>query len=207
MAGKHVPTRFKPRPHHLTPRTSRSRRTQLKSRCSCGLSARRAVDGRRRPISSRCCRKSLWRRGGGDVNRCRIWTETQFNKIKKQATHHELKFRSNNGVIANYSITVIIFRPTHVRLRAGNQCWKIHYNGTSVLKTWICKIRNTVYQSNTKSFFKSEIRFEKKYRVSTSSKQHESHHFSNNTCATLRGKRKQQQKGREQEYRVSLSNK
>ena len=59
MAGKHVPTRVKPLPPHLTPSTSRSRRTQLTSLPSCGLSARRAVDGRRRPISSRCCRQSL----------------------------------------------------------------------------------------------------------------------------------------------------
>ena len=80
MAGKQVPTRFKPRPHHLTPSTSRSRRTQLKSLPSCGLSARRAVDGRRRPISARYCPKNLRRRGGGDVNNhCKIhnWNTVQ----------------------------------------------------------------------------------------------------------------------------------
>ena len=71
-AGKHVPTRFKPLPPHLTPSTSRSRRTQLKTRCPCGLSARRPAAACPRPISSRCRRQSLWRRGGGDVNRCKI---------------------------------------------------------------------------------------------------------------------------------------
>ncbi len=52
----HVPSRFNPLPPHLTPRTSRSRRTQLTSRSSCDLSARRPAAACSRPISSRCCR-------------------------------------------------------------------------------------------------------------------------------------------------------
>ena len=96
MAGKQVPTRFKPRPHHLTPSTSRSRRTQLNSRGSCGLSARRAVDGRRRPISSRCSHENLRRRGGGDVNRCKIQTEILFKQINNHHHHHHCHHHHNH---------------------------------------------------------------------------------------------------------------
>ena len=65
MAGKYGAARFKPASSHLTPSISRSRQTQLTSRSSCGLSAERPAAARRRPIFSRCCRQSLWRRGGG----------------------------------------------------------------------------------------------------------------------------------------------
>ncbi len=68
-ARKHVPSRFNPLPPHLTPSTSRSRRTQLTSLCSCDLSARRPAAACSRPISSRCYMKmiqmglqSLWQK-------------------------------------------------------------------------------------------------------------------------------------------------
>ena len=75
---------------HLTPSTSRSSRTQLKSRRSCDLSILQPAASLQHPIFSRCCRQSLWRRGGGMVSSCKIWTGIQFINIQILKTNTKL---------------------------------------------------------------------------------------------------------------------
>ena len=102
MAGKYGAARFKPASSHLTPSISRSRQTQLTSPSPCGLSAERPAAARRRPIFSRSCRESLWRRGGGASTAAKYQLNHSYLKLnttplKISPLHFHAKILKNHS--------------------------------------------------------------------------------------------------------------